>query len=59
MLYGLNLLFSFSIGTTSQQRAQQVISDSGTSWIIGPSANIQQILQATNAQYDNENEIVQ
>jgi hypothetical protein len=57
-LYGFNFLFSFSIGSVSQQRNQQVISDSGTSWITGPSASIRQIVGAINAQYDNENEIV-
>jgi hypothetical protein len=52
------LFFSFSIGSISQQRTWQVISDSGTSWIIGPTAFIEQIVRAINATYDAENELV-
>jgi len=43
---------SFTVGTYSIAKSQQVISDTGTSWLGGPQAGINDIVQATNAQYD-------
>uniref|UniRef100_A0A914EFV8 Peptidase A1 domain-containing protein n=1 Tax=Acrobeloides nanus TaxID=290746 RepID=A0A914EFV8_9BILA len=48
---------SFSVGTYSNKRQAQVISDTGTSWIYGPTAAVDAIAQATNAIYDDDNGI--
>jgi len=45
-------LDSFSIGSYSNAASVQVISDTGTSWLGGPQADIDAIVSATNAQYD-------
>lgn len=48
---------SFSVGTYSIAKSQQVISDTGTSWLGGPQNGINYIIQATNAQYDAKYQI--
>jgi hypothetical protein len=48
---------SFSVGSSSIAKSQQVISDTGTSWLGGPQNGINDIVQATNAQYDPINQI--
>jgi len=48
---------AFSIGTSSITKSQQVISDTGTSWLGGPTNAVQYIVQATNAQYDAFDEL--
>lgn len=50
-------LAGFSVGSYSVSRAQQAISDTGTSWLGGPQDQINDIVQATNAQYDPVNEL--
>jgi len=47
----------FSIGSQTQMRNMEVISDTGTSWIGGPTAMINQIVTATSARYDAVNQI--
>jgi hypothetical protein len=47
----------FSIGSQSATQNFEVISDTGTSWIGGPQRNIAQIVNATNACYDAQNQI--
>jgi len=42
----------YSIGSQSNNKKAQVISDTGTSWIGGPNADINNIVTATGAQYD-------
>jgi len=44
---------AFSIGTSTVTKKQQVISDTGTSWLGGPTAQIKNIATATKATYDN------
>jgi len=48
---------AFAIGSQSQKKSQQVISDTGTSWLGAPQAALNMIVQATNAQYDAEDEL--
>uniref|UniRef100_A0AC34QJK0 Peptidase A1 domain-containing protein n=1 Tax=Panagrolaimus sp. JU765 TaxID=591449 RepID=A0AC34QJK0_9BILA len=43
---------SFTIGSYNNAKSAQVISDTGTSWLGGPTADINGIVSATNAQYD-------
>lgn len=47
----------FTAGSYSSTKKDQVISDTGTSWIGAPSAAINGVVKATNAQYDFENEL--
>jgi len=48
---------AFAIGSQSQKKSAQVISDTGTSWLGAPQAALNMIVQATNAQYDAEDEL--
>jgi len=48
---------SFTISTYSIAKSQQVISDTGTSWLGAPDAAVNDIVKATNAQYDPVNEL--
>jgi hypothetical protein len=48
---------SFTISTYSIAKSQQVISDTGTSWLGPPDAAVNDIVRATNAQYDPVNEL--
>ncbi|KAJ1367837.1 Inositol hexakisphosphate and diphosphoinositol-pentakisphosphate kinase [Parelaphostrongylus tenuis] len=45
----------FSIGSFSQKKREQVVSDSGTSWIGAPSEIIEAIVNQTNAVYSSLN----
>uniref|UniRef100_A0A914C440 Peptidase A1 domain-containing protein n=1 Tax=Acrobeloides nanus TaxID=290746 RepID=A0A914C440_9BILA len=47
---------SFSVGTYNVPKSQQVISDTGTSWLGGPPKLINYIVLATNAKYDALNQ---
>jgi hypothetical protein len=47
----------FTVGSYSIGKSQQVISDTGTSWLGGPQNGINDIVQATNAQYDPVNQV--
>jgi hypothetical protein len=47
----------FSVGKYSVNKKQQLISDTGTSWLGGPQAQINDIVQATGAQYDPVNQL--
>lgn len=47
----------FAVGSYNAAKKDQVISDTGTSWIGAPSAAIQGVVKATNAQYDFSNEL--
>jgi hypothetical protein len=47
----------FAVGTYSIAKSQQVISDTGTSWLGGPTNGINDIVKATNAQYDAFNQL--
>jgi hypothetical protein len=42
----------FSMGSYNNAKKAQVISDTGTSWLGAPQADINGMIQATNAQYD-------
>jgi len=48
---------AFSVGTATVTKKQQVISDTGTSWLGGPTAQIKDIVTATKAKYDAQNQI--
>jgi hypothetical protein len=48
---------SFAVGTYTISKSQQVISDTGTSWLGGPQNGINDIIQATGATYDSFNEV--
>jgi len=48
---------AFSIGSNSISKSQQVISDTGTSWLGAPDAAVNYIVQATNAQYNAEDQL--
>jgi len=43
---------SFAVGTYSNARTAQVISDTGTSWLGAPQSDVNGIVRQTNAQYD-------
>jgi len=45
----------FSVGTYSNMKSAQVISDTGTSWLGAPGAAVNGIVAATGAQYDFNN----
>jgi hypothetical protein len=47
----------WSCGSQSQTKSAQVISDTGTSWLGAPQTAVNMIVQATNAQYDAEDEL--
>lgn len=47
----------FTVGSYSSTKKDQVISDTGTSWIGAPSAAINGVVKATNAQYDFMNDL--
>jgi hypothetical protein len=47
----------YTIGDQSTMRNFEVISDTGTSWIGGPTAEIQKIVTATQARYDAANQL--
>jgi hypothetical protein len=47
----------FAVGSYSATKKDQVISDTGTSWIGAPSAAIQGVVTATKAKYDFQNEL--
>jgi len=47
----------FNIGSQSQTRSMEVISDTGTSWIGGPQTMIGQIITAINARYNSNYDI--
>jgi len=42
----------FGIGSYKNKRSKQVISDTGTSFLYGPSKDVDQIIKITNADYD-------
>jgi hypothetical protein len=44
----------FQVGSSKTTRKQEVISDTGTSWLGGPQDQIDDIVSATNAQYNYE-----
>lgn len=48
-------LDSWGIGSYSSSNSQQVIADTGTSLLIGPSSAVQQIANTVGAVYDNTN----
>jgi hypothetical protein len=48
---------SFAVGTYTISKSQQVISDTGTSWLGGPQNGINDIVQATGATYDAVDEL--
>ncbi|KAE9548554.1 hypothetical protein FO519_008236 [Halicephalobus sp. NKZ332] len=43
---------SYTVGSYSNAKSAQVISDTGTSWLGGPDSDINGLISATNAQYD-------
>uniref|UniRef100_A0A914XSL7 Peptidase A1 domain-containing protein n=1 Tax=Panagrolaimus superbus TaxID=310955 RepID=A0A914XSL7_9BILA len=45
----------FSIGTHKNAKKAQVISDTGTSWLGAPTADINLMVKATGAKYDSQN----
>jgi hypothetical protein len=47
----------YTIGSQSNNRNSEVISDTGTSWIGGPTADINNIVTATGARYDANNQL--
>ncbi|CAD6196128.1 unnamed protein product [Caenorhabditis auriculariae] len=47
----------FSCGTFSETKKDQVISDTGTSWIGAPNSVVSGVVKATGASYDWENEL--
>jgi hypothetical protein len=48
---------SFTVGSYTIGKSQQVISDTGTSWLGGPQNGINDIVQATGATYDSFNQL--
>ncbi|VDM66166.1 unnamed protein product [Strongylus vulgaris] len=48
----------FSIGNYTQKKMEQVISDTGTSWIGAPKGVVAAIAQEINAKYDPVNELL-
>ena len=50
-------IFSFKIGTYTSNTKYQVISDTGTSWIGGPSSAISAIATQTGGSYDWYNQL--
>lgn len=47
----------FEVGSYTHNTKQQVISDTGTSWLGGPSAQIREIATQAHATYDSANQI--
>ncbi|VDO82820.1 unnamed protein product, partial [Heligmosomoides polygyrus] len=47
----------FSIGTYSETKKEQVISDTGTSWIGAPTTVVSAVVKQTGAKYDFANEL--
>jgi hypothetical protein len=47
----------FTVGSYSSTRTEEVISDTGTSWIGSPTAAMNGVIKATNAKYDSRYEI--
>jgi hypothetical protein len=57
MTYWQFAIDGFTVGSYNAMKSTQVISDTGTSWLGGPTAAIQGIVQATGAQYDFEEDL--
>jgi hypothetical protein len=55
MTYWQFAIDAFTVGTYNNAKSQQVISDTGTSWLGGPGAAINAIVSQTGATYDFEN----
>ncbi|ETN77166.1 hypothetical protein RB195_015627 [Necator americanus] len=47
----------FSIGSYSESKKEQVISDTGTSWIGAPTTAVNAVVKQTGAKYDSLNEL--
>jgi hypothetical protein len=54
MTYWQFAMTGFTMGSYSNMKSVQVISDTGTSWLGGPQADIAAIVKQTKAQYDFE-----
>jgi hypothetical protein len=55
MTYWQFAIDGFTVGSYTNMKSQQVISDTGTSWLGGPGTAINAIVQQTGATYDFEN----